>query len=383
LGVNKLLKSGDTIELQGNYIRDESEFIIINSQPNPLSTTGIDLNYRMPLLQNQLNKRYLLDYDSANSKFTESINTQLIIRDQIILQAIDLYYGSASLNETLKTAQHSIVRARKLKEHIRKNITIGLLEKGEILQPNAQIRNLQGKYQELKLVWEQNEIAINRLIGKSWNTAFTPVVDKSSIKKFDSDVISSNVNKYNPELKSLKLNLKLADSVIALQQDNTESKLDVVFSIGALATQGPSQVGSIDDRDVVGGVRLEYQQALDKRGLNSKLYQSRIDKENIKIQISKLEKDLEYETYSLISNINRITKVNVRYKQRHDLEVEKYKDIINRYQAGRTTTNIVIQFDNERTQAELDYKTQKILLEKTISILKLKQGGFDINKEYK
>jgi len=380
IGVNKLFQSGDSIQLKSNYNHDDSEFVVSGTQANPLSTTGVDLNYRIPLLQNKGNSQYRLGINKASTKYAEAVNSQLIIRDEITSHAIELYYGAAILAARLNTARQSINRAKKLKSHIQKNIDLGILEKGEILQSNAQIHNLQAQYQELKLVWEQSEIAINRLLGQPWNTAFKPKVIVSLNKNYNAVEINSIVKNYSPRLKILSLNLKLADSVIALNRDNISSKLDMVFSVGTLNTQGPSATGTINDSDVVGGVRLEYQKAIDGRGFNSKLYQSQLDKENIRIQVLKLETDLNYDGFSLISNITRISKVNASYKKRHQTEIKKYKDIVNRYRAGRAKTNTVIQFENERTQAELIYRTQNILREKIISLLKLKQGILLINK---
>lgn len=383
VGINKDFDSGDSIELKTNYTHDDSEFIIINSQPNPLTTTGVDLNYRMPLMKNKKHNEYLLNRDSVNSKYSESINTKFIVRDEITSQAIDLFYGAAVLIARLKTARKSIERAKELKKHIEKNIDLGIIEKGEILQVNAQIYFLQGQYQELNLVWEKSEIAINRLIGQPWNSKFIPKVKITKNKRYILDEIHSNIKHYNPELKTLNLNLRLADSVINFNKDNTRSKLDLVFSIGTINNQGPTSVGSLNDTDVIGGVKLEYQKSLDSRGLNGKLYQAQLNKDSIKVQISKLETDLEYDSYALISNIKRITEINATYKKRSKVEVEKYQDIVNRYRSGRTTTNIVIQFDNERTAAELDYETQSILLEKTISLLALKQGKLHFTKDEK
>ncbi len=383
LGINKIFQSGDSIELTSSYSLDDSEFVIINSQANPIATTRLDVNYRIPLFQNKNYNQYLLDETSVALKYRQSRNSQLITRDEITVQAIELFYGAAVLVARLKTAKQSITRAKKLKAHIQKNIDLGILEKGEILQSNAQLYNLQGQYQELKLVWEQSEIAINRLIGNTWDARFIPRVRFSESKEYNFDDISANVKKYNPELKILNLNLKLIDSIITLNMDNTRPKLDLVFTLGSLNTQGPSGIGTINDTDVIGGIKLEYNQALDKRGINNKLYQSQLDKMNIETTISKLKIDLNYDSYSLVSNIKRASKINDNYQRRHEQEIEKYNDIVRRYRAGRADTNIVIQFENERTQAELVYNTQTILREKTIALLKLKQGILVKNKAYK
>lgn len=380
LGVNKLFESGDSIELTSKYNRDDSEFAVSIFQPNPLSTTGVDLNYRMPLIRNKNYNEYQLNINSANSRYTESINSQLTIRDQVTTQAIDLFYDAAILVARIETAKKSINRSVKLKNHIKKNIQLGLLEKGEISQAEAQIYNLQAQHEELVLIWEKSKIAINRLIGQPWNNAFATKVTETPIIKYNLVETNEIVKNYNPELKSLYLDLELADSKIALDLDNTKSKLDLVFSIGALNTQGPSVVSTVDESDVVGGVKLEFQKALDNRGFNSKLYQSRVERDSIQTQITKLELDLKYDTYTLISDIKHITRINDNYKKRNEAEKLKFKDIVNRYRAGRAETNLVIQFENELTQAELIYKTQKLLREKAISLLKLKQGKLLNNK---
>jgi len=379
-GVNKVFQSGGSIELKSSYLHDDSNFTINNNIANPISTTGIDLNYRIPLMQNKNKNEYQLNIDSVNSGYLESINAQSIISDQVTAQAIDLYYAVAILVARLDTAKQSIKRSIKLKEHIKKNIKLGILEKGEISQAEAQLYNLQGQYEELILIWDKSKISINRLIGMPWNNSFSTIVSDSPVVKYELDEIREIVKKYNPELKILNLNLKLADSIIALNRDSTKSKLDIIFSVGALKTQGPSSTGDINDSDVIGGVRVEYQKAIDSRGLDSKLYQSQVNKESVQIKITKLELDLKYDIYTLVSDINHLTKINRSYRKRFISEQSKFTDIVNRYRAGRAETNLVIQFENELTQAELIYKTQKILREKTISLLKLKQGKLNFNK---
>jgi outer membrane protein TolC len=374
LGVNKVFQSGNSIELKGDYVRDDSEFAISPFQANPLSTSSVGVDYRMPLMRNKNFTQYQLDINSVNSNYTASLNTQAIIRDDITSQAIELYYGAAILVARLETAKKSIERSIKLKEHIQKNIQLGILEKGEISQAEAQLYNLQGQYEELVLIWDKSKIAINRLIGVTWNKSFSTIINDTPVISYELEKINDKVNLYNPALKTLNQYLILADSNIALHQDNIKSKLDIVFSIGGLNTQGPSVSGTIDESDVIGGLRLEYQKALDNRGFDSKLYQAQVDKNTIQTQIKKLEQDLKYDTYTLISNINQLSKINHSYRKRHLSEIEKYKDIVDRYRAGRADTNLVIQFENELTQAELAYKTQKILREKIIALLKLKQG---------
>ncbi|MFV2059754.1 MAG: TolC family protein [Gammaproteobacteria bacterium] len=374
LGVNKIFQSGNSIELKGDYLRDDSEFALSPLQANPLTTSSVAVDYRMPLMQNKNFTQYQLDINSVNSNYTGSINTQSIIRDEITSQAIELYYGAAILVARLDTAKKSIQRSKKLRDHIQKNIKLGILEKGEISQAEAQIYNLQGQYEELVLVWDKSKIAINRLIGVAWNNSFNTVISNTPVVNYNLVDVNEKVIFYNPELKTLNLDLKVADSIIAFHQDNTKSRLDLVFSVGGLNTQGPSLSGAIDESDVIGGIRVEYQKALDNRGLDSKLYQSQVDKNTIEVQIKKLEQDLKYDTNTLISNINQLSKINNSYRKRHKSEIEKYKDIVNRYRAGRADTNLVIQFENELTQAELVFKTQKILREKIIALLKLKQG---------
>ena len=375
VGLEKLLESGDTLSLNGDYEHVDSDAALFSLLPNPSDTTNLSINYRMPILEGVNNLKYSFSIDQAeiNKKISE-LKVQKI-RDTFILKLTDIFYSISILDARYRTAMKSLERTKKLRLYIKNNIDLGLLEKGEILQINSQIYTLKLELQKISDLKEQQTIAINRFLKRPFLSNFE-TVDSSNIDniEFSRSKIIENVKKYSVELKENNLQLELLDSALALSRDREKSKLDIVMSVGVQNRSGPSSTGEIDDTVTTGMVRLEYRAALDKRTFNSERLQIQIDREKNKEEGVSLIDDLEYETNILISRIIKSKNIVKLSQAKNKNETDKYKDIFKRYKGGRATTNTVIQFDNERIRAELDYDTERYELEKIIESLNIKQG---------
>ena len=375
VGLEKLLESGDTLSLNGRYEHVESDAVLFSLSPNPADTTNLSIDYRMPLLEGVDNLKYSFSIDQAeiNKKIAE-LKVQEV-RESFILKLTDIFYSISILDARYKTAMKSLERTKKLRLYIKNNIDLGLLEKGEILQINSQIYTLKLELQKISDLKEQQTIAINRFLKRpflsDFETVHSPNINNAEFSRFK---IIENVKKHSVELKENNLQLELLDSALALSRDREKSKLDVVMSVGVQNRSGTSSTGEIDDTDTTGMVRLEYRAALDKRTFNSERLQIQIDREKNKEESVSLIDDVEYETNIIINRIIKSKNIVNLSQAKNINETNKYKDILKRYKSGRATTNTVIQFDNERIRAELDYDTERYELEKLIETLNIKQG---------
>ena len=375
VGGRRLLESGHSISLSGKHEYNDSEQLLFGSTPNPSDTTNLSLGYRIPLLKGEGNKAYLFSIEKAKIEKQIALLSKNKVREDLTLKLIDIFYAVSILDARLNTSKKSLIRTKKLRHYIKNNINLGLLEKGEILQIDSQIFDLKLEQQRILDLKEQQAISINHFLEKPYNTNVEFVHESIGMDMLaDDELVINNVINHNFDIKISKLQLGLLDTALSLSRDNEKSKLDLVMSVGAQRYAGTGATGSVDDIDATGMLRLEYENALDKRTFSSERLQIQIDRQtNIEEQY-RLNKDVEYEILGLMRNIDKLKKIVDLSKARNSNENNKYVDILKRYKNGRSETNTVIQFDNERIRSELDYDTERFELDKRLKILQLKQG---------
>jgi len=378
VGLQKRLESGDTFSVTGRYAHSDSEQVLSSLSPNPSDTTNLELSYRIPLLLEGGNQQYFHAVRKAEIEKIISEFDKQQVKENLTLKLIDIFYTVMTIDSRLVTAKKSMQRARQLRRHIKNNINLGLLEKGEILQADSQIFALKLERQKIVDLREKQVVLINRFLQKDLSSHF--FVDSHDLyngkEVLDMDEVISKVKNNSYEIKKLEASSKLLNSALELSRNREKDKLDVIFSIGVQNRSGDSTASSIDDTDTTGMIRLEYRNSLDKRAFSSERLQIQIDLQSNRERLASVLDDLKYDTYNLLNQVNRSKKIVKITEGRYINETRKYNDILKRFRNGRTTTNIVIQFDNDRIRAELDSKTEKYELAKRFSLLKLKQGFF-------
>ncbi len=378
VGLQKLLASGNTLSVTGSYVRTKTEQVLFGFAPNPSNITNVELNYRIPLLEGETNPQYLYAVKKAEIERKISSLDKQQVKEKLISKLIDIFFAVVTIDSRLVTAKKSLERAQKLHRYIKNDISLGLLEEGEILQVDSQIYTLKLEQQKIADLREKQVALINRFLEKELASTF--VIDAENIYKTVGDLnvqtTIARVKENNYEIEKLKARRELIDSALTLSRNREKDKLDVVLSVGVQNRRGDIGNNAINDTDTTGMVKLEYRNAMDKRAFSSERLQLQIDKESNNERMVSVVEDLEYETYDLVKQIERSKEIVKITESLYLNETRKYRDIIKRFRNGRSTTNTVIQFDNDRIRAELDSETEKYELAKRFSLLKLKQGFF-------
>lgn len=376
VGLEKKLESGNTFSISGKYAHSDSDQVLFSLSPNPSDTTNLDINYRIPLLEGNGNQQYQFDTRKALIEKNIAEIEKKKIKQDLILKLIDIYYLVATIDSRLETANKSLVRTQKLRKYIKNNINLGLLEKGDVLQVDSQIYTLKLEKQKILDLREKQITAINRFLNKPYLSEFKIVASDLTLNyqsEEDEKIISDVIN-HDYEVEKLKAQDKLLESALLLSRSNEKNKLDLVFSVGVQNRSGNSSTGSIDDTDTTGMMKFEYRNALDKRAFSSARLQIQVDREKNREQAASLKKDLEYDAYKFLKQVRKSKEIVHLTNKRTNNEELKYKDILKRFKNGRSTTNIVIQFDNERIRSELEYETERYELARRIDLLRLKRG---------
>jgi len=375
--LDRRLRSGNSVGVSGSYKYQDDAQVFSPTLPNPSNRTSLDLNYRMPFGRGNNNPDYRQGLVNAEAGTLQQQANYFAVRDQLARETLDLFYNAAQILARLETAQSAVKRAQRLKKYIGSRTELGVSERKDVLQAEAQYQSRLSDVRSLQITWQQTRTTLNRLMGFAWDRELSPQVDGSPKNKpFDADLetMVKQAQSNSAEILRDKARIKISEANIVLRRDSRKDKFDMVFSIGTRTSSGDTIDGQISDEDLAGGVRLEYQQALDKRGVDAVIYQAQLDKQIAEEDSRKDHDDLKYSVASLVAQIeaNKIAvKSHIKWLKS---EEDKFAEALKRYRESRAETDRLIQFENELQTAKFSLKDQKIAYEKRLYELTILRG---------
>ena len=361
-GIQRKLSSGSSVGVDSSYVREDSEIPFFSGYPNPANTTSVDFNYRTPLGQGSANPVYQHELISAEAGTSIAIAESKKLRDQLSIQALNLFYSGALTIARMQNAEAVIDRSRRLRKFIEKNIYLGVNEKKDRLQIDALLDGAEAELKSLRVTWEQQRTALNRLIGQPWQIDFTP--DLGDLPEVDSkvDKIMQQVLENSHDLAIETARLKIVEAYINRNRDQQRNKFDLVFSVGGRNISGDAAIGNINQSDYAGGFRLEFSRSLDRQGVDARLNQAQLDRSIALKQIQDIKIALNYQVNGLLSEISAIKAALTDSETRLASEQNKYKEGNSRYRTGRTDLSELIQFENDLRLAQLGVDIKRIEL---------------------
>jgi len=375
--LQRKLASGASVGLDAGYSRDDASDTFSPLIPNPSDVTDVGLSWRQPLAKGLGNPQYKQGLVSAEAEVNIAEADRRTLHDSLARQVADLYYSAALTQANIKNAAQALDRARRLKKYLQDNAGLGIAEETDLLQAEAQLRTRIAERRALRVAWEQQRTNLNRLMGRDWNAEFNPAPAASMVPLAGNfDAMFEQVENHNPDLMRNRAQVVIADAAIGLKRDAHKDDLDVVFSVGNRTTTGDVDItgGNIDESELIGGVRLEYSRALDRRGLDAELYQAQLDRDIASQEIKTLQHDLRYNLSGLLAEIEASRAALSSFRARLVSEQRKFEEAIQRYRTGRTTTEDLIRFESDLFLAEITVEQQAIELARRHTDLDVLRG---------
>ena len=370
IGVQRQLQSGGTLGFQGGYQYSDNS-VPLSGFPNPLTTTSADIQYRKPLRQGSGNPLYYQSTVSSESGLAIARANHRSLLNQVVQQTIDLYYGLATTQASMQNAQSGVQHAERLLEFVKTNERLGLAEKKDLLQAQAQLRAQRAALDGIKTAWEQQRTNLNRLMGRPWNEEFelTSVHTEGALGA-SADQYIAEAESVSPEIRSLNEQLKIADAQLKVSKDKYKSKLDLVLSAGARNGSGPS----FERSDYAASAKIEYQRPLSRQGLEAEVFAAQISQDIARRQIHQATDDLRYRIEGLVAEVGTGQAALDTSRSRLEVEKEKLAETRERYRTGRADTTQLIQFENELNQAAFSVDQQTLEIARKQQTLKLLRG---------
>lgn len=373
--LSRSFESGSSLGLEANVVREDNETILSPTLPNPSTSTSIDLTYRQPLARGSDNPLFTEGMASAEAGVIIARAESAALYDQVASQLIELYMAAATTKARIENNKQAVGRAKRLQKYIKDRTNLGVSEDKDILQANAQLKGLQAESHSLQTLWQQQRISLNRLMGRDWSaeieTTLTKDYDQAD-KNFDT--LFKQAQQHDPALLVIDGRIQLADSAIRTRRDARQDNLDVVLFIGNRTRDGDASSGDVSESEIVGGIRLEFSQDINKSGVDAELYQAQLDRSKALQDKRQAVEDLQYELSSLLAEIKANRKAIDAYEASVASESKKLEDAVKRYRAGRTDTDQLIQFEDQQSRAALSLELQRIELARRYYSLYLRLG---------
>ncbi len=373
--LDRKLASGGSVGLGAGYTREDFGSTFSPIIPNPADSTSVDLNYRLPLGQGKGNPDYHQGLVSAAAGVEIAEADWEAQRDQLARKTADLFFTATLTQARLKSAERAIARAERLKRYIRRNAALGIAEKKDRLQAEAQLRTQIAGHRRFQVAWEQQRTELNRLMNRPWDAEFVPVLADSFVPVTeDFRKLLEEAEDNNSDLRRNRARVSQAEAAIARARDAARNKMDVVLSVGNKTLSGNTLFGSISRSERIGGVRLEYRYPMDKRGFDAEINQALLDRSIALREISSVRLDLRYNVSSLLAEIGAAQYALEGYRLSLESEKQKLGEAEERYRTGRTETDKLIQFESDFYLAELSLEQQKIDLARKHTDLDILHG---------
>lgn len=361
--MSRQLESGSVIALDAGVRREDSETVLIPSMPNPATSSNIGLSYHQPLAKNTAYSSLQASRISAKIDLEATKAETDEMYDQLALKVIDLYFSAATLLARIDNIDESIKRAKRLQSYINNKTSLGVSEEKDILQVNAQLNALIAEKRNLKTLWMRQMVALNRLMERPWDSDIVTTY-KITVSKKEAENLFAQAKKYSPKIKLMDSKLALADSAIQTRRDERKNSMDLVWFAGTQSYKGDSLTGTTSESELTGGVRFEYKQTVDKSGVDAQLYQAQLERSAVLQDRKLLLENLSYDLSSLLAEIEANRLALSAYEKSHSSEKIKIDEAMKRYRSGRIDTDVLINFEDQLTQAKFALELQRISLVK-------------------
>jgi len=373
--LNRNLDNGGLLGFNANLAKEDAEDTFGPTVPNPSTKTRFDVNYRHRLQKGADNPQYAESKVAAKAGEQLAQSDELVLYDSLANQVIELYLSAATTRARINSIDKTIERGLRLKKYIDDEFKLGLSEEKDVLQVNARLSINEADKKSLLVVWQQQLISLNRLMGRQWDKDLLPDTGLNQPEIMSFDDIYFETQKYSPALKGIEARLLLTDSAIRRSRDEQKDQLDLVMFLGNEFNQGDTSIGDLDESELIGGLSLEFNRGLDKSGLNAALRQAHFDR-GVALQDKKqLLEDIQYNVASLLAEIKSSEQALNAFRESVTAERKKLDEATLRYKDGRIETDRIIDFESQLATAELSYDLQTIELSRRYHKVNLLRGS--------
>ena len=374
--VSRKLKSGDLFSFSGALRYDDNETPLTPDLPNPSTNLDLELSYRKPLGKGADNIDYQLASTQAEAGTKMAQAKERATYDQIASHVIDLYLLAVTTHKQIDNVKKSIIDSRRLTRFVKSRLELGISENKDELQVTAQLNGLEARLKEMELLWVQQEITLNRLMGLRWDNKIQISFSNTEHEwagEFDS--IIHEAIQHSPDLVAINADLAIAETIIKNKRNDRKDTVDLVGFVGNKLSTGSLDSGSTETlSEPIVGMRIEYKKSLDRSGQDAELSQAFLDRSIALQKREEVKENIHYQAASLLAELNVSKEAHNAALISLKSEQAKLADAGERYRKGRIEIDRLIQFESELNQSRLSLALRQIEFERRKYKLALLRG---------
>lgn len=350
---------------------------------NPVYENKIDLIYSYPLWQGRGNPAY---HQQAiiNEKGVESAHWNVEIQhEQLLAQAIGMYYQLAANEISVRIAEDAMHRASQLLQYQRKRESFGLVEAADRLQTEALVATRKAGVVQANAALQSSRTALSRLLLKPVDASLQAdlLADAVQAKPLlaDDQQLLAQAKQRRPLFRMLRAQTEAVNAAETILVDQFNPQLNVIGQLGSRALTGafPTTTNeSFDLRNRFVGISLELKDSIEKNSTKVAVAQNTIQQDQLVLQRWQALENTKTDIANARTELNNAKNNYQALQQRAKAEGKKYQAEMKRYREGRSDTVNIVQFSGELRNAELQAAMQKINIDLSRARLHLASGYF-------
>lgn len=307
-----------------------------------------------------------LELDQAQSK----VFTKQAMQD-LVSQIQTLYYGLVRINQQIDITQQSITLNEDLRNLASGKLQIGTGTNLEVLQTRNRVNADSSALLNLENRFRQNQIAMNRLIGREVNIVFTvPLEIPTAVLPNLADLINLGLAQ-NYDLRLLKFDEQIA--LTQIREARSALYPTVSVNLGYNYNFSRAEVGFLLSNRTFGptaGLSFNYD-LFPGRNIRRDIDNATILQENIQLTQSDLQQNIEASLSEQYQNYQAL--IGLESMERKSLEIAQQNTALSRqlYRSGRATNFDVREAILSETQ--IKDRISEVIFQKKLTEIEVKR----------
>jgi len=356
-GIEKKLPTGSKLKINTQDERTVSDSSFASVNPRHEATVGLSITQ-------QFGKNFFGLADRAQIKITKidienAEYSSLDNIEQALYEAQIAYWNLVLKKKQLNTRMDMLKEAKKLYDIYKEKYDLGLVESGDLFAVEANLRTRQNDVLAARL---EKEIAKNDLLfllnAEDTSVQLNPL-DSLHIVPYSVDLYTSlrEAIEHRRDYKIIKNQLEALDIDIKVKKNSLwpEIDLETSFLKNGLDTkyqESWQDIAGEDNSEVFVGITFKV--PLENRSAKSQLKETQLKKQQSILSFKQIERLILKEIHSKVSQVNTLMDQVRLLSSIVELEESKLKEETKRLKYGRSSSDIIIRYEEDLLQARLD-----------------------------
>ena len=375
--VSKRFTSGTMFGFRANSSR--IRFTEAMAQVNPLHISSLNIQMEHPLAGGGSTSDRARIQIAESTRDTVALQV-LIQQDQIAAVIEDAFWSAFAARSLYLVHVSALERARELLATNRKRFNDGLVDETDILAAEAALATRDVDVLNLRNALSITEDRLRERMNLSpelWDRVQFryPREEDLIVKKHNADVDGAlEVAEQNrPEPFLLRASLKRAEQTIELRRDEERPNVSLTGQLG-LGDTSDEWKNSLSPDKTLWGVGVRYETSLDRTLERSQLRQADLAAMKVKNQLNNTRRTIAWEIRTAVRDLEAAYERVAATRKAKGLQARKLDLELEKVDQGRSSTRIVIEYQDDLSFAEFSVIEAIALYHQAVIQMRLAQG---------